>query len=292
MKVVFHVGYGKTGSTSLQHFFQASKGWNYQKSEPLRSLFFNQKNKAHPYRNWKDAKWRREARRWWTQIVSQESELIVVSWEFLSSWNCEASHYPWPIGFYPWDSDIPIGQRHLRHGGHPALSFFSALYEVAPNSIEISAFAAVRRQDQLLASMYAQRARFNINSSEEDFDFEVRSLIQRRDPSLEYHNFVEPLAQILGTKNVRVVECSPDSIVSQFVSFAEVPSSDFYPAKLEVSNQRGSGDGTWTLHRPGIEPSQLRLTPSIKTLVMNYHRDSNQRTAQLLGRTLDEEAWF
>lgn len=147
----------------------------------------------------------------------------------------------------------------------------------------------VRRQDQWLASRYAESSTVFKTFGQADFDHRIAEIMKQRPFSpgfewLDYHCVQAHFSRTLGEENVLIMSmerlrAEPASALAELGRFVGAPAiEDRYQQLLEEDirierNILSAGSDTWLLRRDG---SELRLTQELRDLVLARVADSNR----------------
>lgn len=169
----------------------------------------------------------------------------------------------------------------------------------------------IRRQDDLLASSYAQLSRKIVGASQADFEGRIRKLT---DPdlnadgesfySLDYYEVYQSLTRILSKENVMVLplEAMSDEFATSIERLAQFFATEEtrHSFSKVPANSRSAGDNKWGLRplllfksaRPKIEitlprswsgrSEHVELTKEMSSVIMSYYAKNNRRLNELL----------
>ena len=154
----------------------------------------------------------------------------------------------------------------------------------------------IRRQDQWLASRYAESSTVFENFDQQDFDQRMAD-ISRLDPLgpvfdwLDYRKVHEVFGHALGAENLLVISMErlrsePESTLKDLGEFVGVPELlQTYKKLVEhdvnvMRNKLSSGNDSWQLRRDG---SLLHLTPKLQGDILARLAESNQALDRLVS---------
>lgn len=154
----------------------------------------------------------------------------------------------------------------------------------------------IRRQDQWLASRYAESSTVFDNFCQSDFDRRLLDLSQR-DPLgpvfdwLDFHKVHAIFSQALGPENLLMVSMErlgtePESTLEDMGEFlGELGLPGLYRKLVAddvgvVRNTLSAGNDTWRLRRDG---SPLRLTPELQGAILTRLAESNRALNRLVS---------
>lgn len=200
MDLILHVGLPKTGTSTLQSLLVGESGVIDRHAS--RSIV--KKITSCRFMSW------RELRDSAKEFCDRASEVatsepgcpnLLLSEERLSAW------YPlignrnrWPVG----------GKRNfiLREGPIPIAEFIkdhlSVVWESRFNG-KVKVVVTLRNQVDYLASLYVQESKFRPCASQADFERQVRGVIERDDPSIDWYGLVQDICDVVGEDNIDVL---------------------------------------------------------------------------------------
>jgi hypothetical protein len=322
--LLLHVGYPKTGTTTLQRrHFSKFPGYlgspsllGYSGRDGLIKPLSRSAHRGDPV----------DLDAWRTQILGvfgeHPPERIVISNEGLLRWDAAGDARPkWSVRASPRD-------RGTRSGMHPFAAFLGDHVRPAWQDLgDVRVLVTIRNQSDWFCSHYVEQSDRIIGASQSDFERQVRRLIASRDGYLDFGDVVDSFRRAVGDDHVLVLlleEMGTDGYWGALSEFggAQEPFDGRTAGHL---NQRSTAAGwrvspydrtraplrralrDWRTGRgskafptmggfrnpAGREWVQVRrrdvevrMTDELRTLVKARYRDSNQRLGQFLGRDL------
>ncbi|HEX6929024.1 MAG TPA: sulfotransferase domain-containing protein [Gammaproteobacteria bacterium] len=171
---------------------------------------------------------------------------------------------------------------------------------------DVRVLIGIRRQDQWLASNYAEQAFRRELSGQKDFERKMSKLTGQDGPSvpwLDYSLLISRIADAVGRENVSVLlmeelSMDPEAVLGQIESFIGHPlhgagSVDF----KRQENVKAVAENCWRLNdraitnprllkKSGVREEQIVLSPELGERIMAACRPGNLALASLLGRDL------
>ena len=275
-RLVLHLGLPKTGTTTLQAFFGSSlRGYFGPQSRHCPPGFFG------PYREalrTRDPSWwktisshplRRKLRRGLDYAALQSAcGTVLFSWEGALAADLFMNSEPSPR------STEDATQHFIRH-------LRAIVASVFPPARSTVILLTVRRQPELLGSLYAQRSRRIKGAGQADFDFQLRNLIELDflPQPLDFFSLSNSLQAALNAQSVLLLpleQIKTHAYRQALGQLLEIDTPRVSDLVIPL-NQRGVGRSTWQLRETDL---QLRFSHSFREAGVQPNRNSTS-TVQL-----------
>lgn len=219
---------------------------------------------------------------WVDEVVRYESWPLIVSNESFSEW---------PRGDQRWPIE---GTTEAEIAEPPIVLFLFELRRLLPSKIALKVVLTLRNQSDFVASLSSE---LGIEEYFTSTSFE--QLLARKDPYLDYYKLVQGLENVVGAQNLLtlIFEDGIEANVSKLVAFIGRPDTDtdFGPeTKIPTENRKRIGEDSWHSHRPRIPILRMLLRSTFwKALRWSRWYSVVQPFARSLGFLLNrlQGAW-
>jgi hypothetical protein len=312
--LVIHIGLQKTGTTTLQkkcfaHYDNAVMKYditNKWKTDLIAEIL-------HIFRKKDPSVWNSDEGKKYVQLIKAACRTTAGKPLIISN-----------EGF----SDAPIFNikppvfSGVQEGCFPVALHLRALSQACPWITHFRILLTLRNQPEWLASLYAQRAAFFLNTSQEDFEYQVRNLMSdsalNRGGFLNWGRLVQDLSQVVGKKNVTVLLLEEINCDSYWKTLSEITGlplnpTDFVSLSRKRENVRRVDIKKWQMRRkdPELIPNPLSrsyfnfvktplrniltgqsrefsMSDELSAEIRRYCKPFNQDLADWLGRDFSE----
>jgi len=223
----------------------------------------------------------------------------------------------------PWIPDReeeygPIVREKRETGGRPDHTSFGSHLDALVKTVrrlgfsQVKVFLTIRRQDEKLASGYAEASNRVRGASQENFERWVRNITGDRDgfhfgggQKLDYFRWWETVSEVLGKSNVlflpfELLRENQGAFLARWLKFIGVEDSSFIANSLsqtEEMNRRSTSKSNWSIRDPirtgpNLRPSRvfqaLRLPSTLPARWPDFQRGEKiQLTKELSDEILE-----
>ena len=245
--IIFHIGHGKCASTTLQHkvfinepgYLGTAKGMKYNFAKKLQRI--SPVGPSITYSKSETRQWAKEVINYADQHFPAAKNLIVSS-EMYSNRN--------------------------KFEERPIISFLEYFSENVWTEGDVKVVMVIRNQFDKIASGYAQLSYYNMKASQDNFEKQVKALINKNDYHLMYDKWIKQLNKALGKKNVCVLlmeDIVTENFWFQLKNFCQLDNFEVKSMFTKDSNlnSRKTSQNEWSLRE---------FNPEMKAKVMvnNY----------------------
>lgn len=310
-RLIVHVGYPKTGTTTLQaELFPRFPGYLGKSYSPggvreqrqfdgkvteLRKLYdrfqalgTGDASASARLRRRRTSGIMGQVRRWTRGLP--DAGTLIVSNEGLASWGLLGQGYESVRSTRKPFSDESHRLRVVRTGEHPIGAFLGLLRRSLAAKDEVIVIVGIRNQVDLLGSHYAQTSRYLSSPGIEDFWTKFQQQVHLGDRFADFDNLFTSLVAHLPANNVCIIplEDGMDAntgVIQSIVRGTAAPRRADGPDPGErhpTLNQRGGAGRQWRL-----DPSGVLDLSAVESEIVAHFAPSNRRLEARLGRSLD-----
>lgn len=318
--IFLHVGLSKTGTTWLQEkIFPKLDNVDYvsiEKSSEIFTSMLKSGKKVHlhyPF-NLSPYFWREYGDDFINKLLSLKKNSVLLS-----------------------DENITLGRGAFRSGETKhAMSFkdpfmlkshLQELQKVCSKNgeIELKVMLVIRKQDEWLASRYAQSSKFIVNASQSDFKYQTRELLghgaihYQEGQWIDYSKVYEQIVEALGEENVLLVpyemlKDEPKVFVNKIEKFTDSTfelngrGADDVFSKTNVRSKKSKGKKLWKLRGKGIGllgskinkklegfkifDKYISLPDTLSKKILESCRDGNEKLSKRLDLGLEKYGYY
>jgi len=181
-------------------------------------------------------------------------------------------------------------------------SFCAGLYLLEKYGREVRVIIVIRRQDQWLASRYAESAKTDESFSTEDFERRVNDLCERSSDLgalkwLDYSDMLNRLQQRLGEQNLLVLPMERivrdhHGLIAELEAFLGVSGwTAFYEKQgiVKKKNALSLGENVWRMRR---RETTLSLSEETQKRILSKYESTNRKASDDFGLELGRFGYF
>lgn len=195
------------------------------------------------------------------------------------------------------DENISVRARSFWKGRgpqpEPLARRFAGVRHLSKRFDQVRVLMGIRRQDQWLASRYAESSKLYKKFGQDDFDRRMKRIGTSSESStvldwLDYHYVYRVFKEHLGERNVFLFDMNDlrdkkQELLSNMQEFVDAENQmSFYEASeknSETVNNLSVGEGRWRLRR---DDTVLELAPATQAAIMARFEDSNRELEAIL----------